>query len=143
VAGMYKACIAEEDPLIRRVLKSVLIEHGFEVEECCEIGERCSGFRHSCRENCPKSEPCHNMLILFNCERDCSGIKFLKFVDRNQCPCVHSFKVLYTCEEVSEEELESLSDLHIQVVEKENPVFDMLPIIERYRKWYRRKKVPA
>jgi CheY-like chemotaxis protein len=140
---MYRVCVVEENPLIRRVLKSVLADNEFEVQDYCEISERCPAFGQSCRVDCPKTEPCRNLLILFNCERDSRGIGFLKFVDNNQCPCVHSFKVLYTCEELAEEEIERLSNLHVQLVEKENPVFDMLPVLKKYKKWFRTGKVPA
>lgn len=140
---MYRVCVVEENPLIRRVLKSVLTDNEFQVEEFCEISQRCRGTSNPCPANCPKSEPCRNMLILFNCERDSSGIEFLKFVDRCQCPCVSSFKVLYTCEEIRKEDVASVANLHVEFVEKENPAIDMLPMIEKYRSWYCSEKVPA
>ena len=133
---MYKVCVVDENPLIRKVLNSVLRDKEFEVSEFCEISERCPGFLKSCRSLCEKSEPCRNMLILYNCERDSRGIEFLKFVDRYQCPCAYSFKVLYTCEEVRREDIESLDNLHLQFIEKENPAIDMLPVIEKYKAWH-------
>ena len=133
---MYKVCIVEENPLIRNVLKSVLSHNEFEVSEFCEINERCTDFLKSCRSACEKSTPCHGMLILFNCERDTSGVEFLKFIDKFRCPCASSFKVLYTCEEIKKEDIEAVKNLHVQIVEKDNPAFDFLPIIEKYKKWY-------
>ena len=138
---MYKACVIEENSLIRTVLRSVLRDNGFEVLSFCDIRERCPGFANSCPLHCPTAQPCHNLLILFNCERDSSGIEFLRFVDRYQCPCIHSFKVLYTCEEIREEHVKSLTNLHIQFVEKENPTIDMLPLIQKYKKWHLGKTV--
>ena len=134
---MYKVCVIEDNPLIRQVLKAVLVHKDFEVSEFCEISERCPGFLASCPKNCPRSAPCRGMLILFNCERNSSGIEFLKFISRYQCPCVHSFKVLYTCEEISAETLGPIAHLQIQTVAKENPAIDMLPVIEHYKEWYR------
>ena len=134
--GMYKACIIEEDPLIRNVLTSVLRKNDFEVQKFCNFNARCPDFANTCRLSCKRSGPCYNMSILFNCERDPTGMEFLKFVDRYQCPCIHSFKVLYTCEEVKEKHIESLDNLHVQFVEKDNPVFDLLPMIEKYKRWY-------
>ena len=138
---MYKACIIEDNPLIRTVLTSVLKQHNFEVSEFCNVRERCSGFQTTCGSDCKQTGPCHNMLILFNCERDTSGVQFLKFIEQNHCPCSHSFKVLYTCKEVNVPETTTLKNLHVQLVEKDNPAFDMLPMIEKYKEWLREQEV--
>ena len=139
---MFNVCIVDDNPLIRSVLNTVLRDNEFEVTEFCEISERCPDFLKSCRLLCKKSKPCRNMLILYNCEREFRGIEFLKFVDRYECPCAHSFKVLYTCEEIREEDIESVKNLHVQLVEKQNAAIDLLPIIEKYKRWYLSEKVP-
>jgi len=137
---MYKVCIVDENPLIRSVLKTVLSSNEFEVSEFCEISERCHDFLKSCRSGCQKSIPCYGMLILFNCERDSSGVEFLRFIDKYQCPCATSFKVLYTCEELKQEDIEKVKNLHVQIVEKHNPAVDLFQIIEKYKKWYDTEK---
>jgi hypothetical protein len=140
---MYKVCVVDDNPLIRNVLRSVLAHNDFDVAEFCEIGDRCPSFTPSCGGECPKSAPCRNMLIVAYCEREPRGMQFLQFITRAQCPCVHSFKVLYTCEEPQPEEIEKLNNVHVQFIEKHDAAIDMLPIIEKYKEWYRQETLSS
>lgn len=133
---MYKVCVVDENPLIRNVIKSVLASQEFEVTTLCDMGEKCPDFLDTCHEECMKKEPCRNLLIIDNCWRESRGIKFLKFIDKHQCSCVHSFKVLYGCEPIKDDEIEILYKLNVHVVNKRNAAEDILPLVDKYKIWY-------
>ncbi len=133
---MYKVCIVEENPLIRSVLKMILNDREFQFEKDCEVSELCLSFSRDCISECTHIEPCFNLLILDNCERESRSIEFLKFVDKNQCACIHSFKVLYVCGRLSKEDIELMNKLHVRIIEKQNAAVDVLPFVEEYKEWY-------